>query len=332
MRAAATTVVLLALLCVLSSVSAELTDTVPFDHWAYDAVQMLADQGILIGYPDGYFKGDRALTSYEFAMAVSRLLDTIRAGGVGAQGATGAAGATGAQGAPGPQGPVGAAGAPGPAGPPGPAGSSEIDEARVVAIVEALLGEFEDDIDQLSDDIAALQSDVYDLNERIGDLEVARGRFPVVSGYLDYRIGSMDCFDLNHEFDALLAEIGMAGAVGKDAYAQVVVKHVDNRAPLSAIGNEINQGPPLAVPPGPPDQTRGWGPSDVYLDEAWLALEGSWPADGTWTFGRQFQSYGLGLVVDNQRLSQQGVHGRFEPRSKLMVAGGPVQPTVSPEG
>lgn len=314
MRAAATTAVLLALLCVLSPVSAELTDTVPFDHWAYDAVQTLADQGILIGYPDGYFKGDRALTRYEFAMAVSRLLDTIRAGGVGvgAQGATGAAGATGAQGAPGPQGPVGPAGAPGPAGPPGPAGSSEIDEARVVALVEALLGEFEDDIDQLADDIAALQSDVYDLDERIGDLEVARGRFPVVSGYLDYRIGSMDCFDLNHEFDAMLAEIGMAGAVGEDAYAQVVVKHVDNRVPLSAIGNEINQGPPLAVPPGPPDQTRGWGPSDVYLDEAWLALEGSWPADGTWTFGRQFQSYGLGLVVDNQRLSQQGVHGRFE--------------------
>lgn len=308
MRNAAVASIILVLLCALSPVFADLSDTVPFDHWAYDAVQMLADQGILIGYPDGYFKGDRALTRYEFAVAVSRLLDTIRSreAGIGAPGATGAPGAPGA---PGPQGPVGPAGPPGPAGPQGPPGSGEIDEARVAAIVEALLGEFKTDLEEVGDDVAALRSDVDDLEDRIDTLEQAR--FPVMSGYLDYRVGSLDC-DLDHEFDAILAEIGMAGAVGEDAYAQVVVKHVDNRVPLAALGNEINQGPLLAVPPGPPDPTRGWGPSDVFLDEAWLAIEGSWPADGTWKFGRQFQSYGLGLVVDNQRLSQQGVHGRFE--------------------
>jgi hypothetical protein len=49
-------------------------DTVPFEHWAYDAVQQLVDAGIIIGYPDGTFKGDRAMTRYEFAMAISRLL------------------------------------------------------------------------------------------------------------------------------------------------------------------------------------------------------------------------------------------------------------------
>ncbi|MGC9317621.1 MAG: S-layer homology domain-containing protein, partial [Armatimonadota bacterium] len=42
-------------------------DTVPFDHWAYDAVQQLVEEGIIIGYPDGTFKGDRAMTRYEFA-------------------------------------------------------------------------------------------------------------------------------------------------------------------------------------------------------------------------------------------------------------------------
>ncbi len=50
---------------------------VPFDHWAYDAVQQLIDMGIIIGYPDGCFRGDRTLTRYEFAMALSRLLDAI---------------------------------------------------------------------------------------------------------------------------------------------------------------------------------------------------------------------------------------------------------------
>ncbi|MGQ9731235.1 MAG: S-layer homology domain-containing protein, partial [Candidatus Zipacnadales bacterium] len=53
-------------------------ETVPFDHWAYDAVQKLVDAGIIIGYPKTFeFKGDRAMTRYEFAMAISRLMDWV---------------------------------------------------------------------------------------------------------------------------------------------------------------------------------------------------------------------------------------------------------------
>jgi len=42
--------------------------------WAKDAVAALAAKGILEGYPDGTFKGDRAATRYEVAMIVARLL------------------------------------------------------------------------------------------------------------------------------------------------------------------------------------------------------------------------------------------------------------------
>jgi len=45
---------------------------VPLNHWAYDAVQSLAAKGIIIGYPDGTFGGNRAMTRYEFAMAIAR--------------------------------------------------------------------------------------------------------------------------------------------------------------------------------------------------------------------------------------------------------------------
>ncbi len=45
---------------------------VPLNHWAYDAVQSLAAKGIVIGYPDGTFGGNRAMTRYEFAMAIAR--------------------------------------------------------------------------------------------------------------------------------------------------------------------------------------------------------------------------------------------------------------------
>lgn len=44
------------------------------DMWAKDAVAALAAKGILEGYPDGTFKGDRAATRYEVAVIVARLL------------------------------------------------------------------------------------------------------------------------------------------------------------------------------------------------------------------------------------------------------------------
>ncbi len=47
---------------------------VPADHWAYPALKHLSDQGLIDGYPSGFFKGDRPLTRYEFAQAMSRLL------------------------------------------------------------------------------------------------------------------------------------------------------------------------------------------------------------------------------------------------------------------
>lgn len=47
---------------------------VPKDHWAYTYVKSLADKGYLEGYPDGEFKGDRAMTRYEYATVIYRAL------------------------------------------------------------------------------------------------------------------------------------------------------------------------------------------------------------------------------------------------------------------
>ena len=47
---------------------------VPKTHWAYDFVKDLSDKGFLVGYPDGTYKGDKAMTRYEFATALYRAL------------------------------------------------------------------------------------------------------------------------------------------------------------------------------------------------------------------------------------------------------------------
>ncbi|GMV37414.1 MAG: hypothetical protein AMXMBFR61_19220 [Fimbriimonadales bacterium] len=43
---------------------------VPESHWAYDALETLKGAGLLVGYPDGTFRGARPLSRYEFAVAV----------------------------------------------------------------------------------------------------------------------------------------------------------------------------------------------------------------------------------------------------------------------
>lgn len=45
----------------------QLFPDVPKNHWAYEYVSTLKGNGVLTGYPDGEFKGDRPMTRYEFA-------------------------------------------------------------------------------------------------------------------------------------------------------------------------------------------------------------------------------------------------------------------------
>ncbi|MGM9323024.1 S-layer homology domain-containing protein [Deinococcus aquaticus] len=58
-----------------------LTD-VPAGHWAKDAIDKLVSTGIILGYPDGTFRGTQNLTRYEAAVIIARLLDQVKTGEV----------------------------------------------------------------------------------------------------------------------------------------------------------------------------------------------------------------------------------------------------------
>ncbi|ADR37768.1 S-layer domain-containing protein (plasmid) [Oceanithermus profundus DSM 14977] len=49
---------------------------VPEDHWAKEAVESLAAQGIVEGFPDGTFRGNDYVTRYQIAMLIYRLLES----------------------------------------------------------------------------------------------------------------------------------------------------------------------------------------------------------------------------------------------------------------
>ena len=143
---------------------------VPTDHWAYEAVNDLQEKGILIGYPEGTFQGKRALTRYEFAVAISRMIPVIveqvlqRVPG-GAQGVSQEQlkalqeRVTTLEGKPGAIS--------------GPIGSMDLDNLR------KLMDQFRDELAALGVDVDALKRDVANLTERVGALEaeVARVKF-----------------------------------------------------------------------------------------------------------------------------------------------------------
>lgn len=51
---------------------------VPVNHWAYDAVNELSKLGIVSGMPDGTFQGNQAMTRYQVAVALYRLMQNIQ--------------------------------------------------------------------------------------------------------------------------------------------------------------------------------------------------------------------------------------------------------------
>lgn len=51
---------------------------VPEYHWAYEAVKTLRDNGLIVGYPDGTYKGPRPMSRYEFAVAMRAAYEKLK--------------------------------------------------------------------------------------------------------------------------------------------------------------------------------------------------------------------------------------------------------------
>jgi len=137
-------------------------------HWAYQAVENLRAKNIVWGYPDGYFRGKRTLTRYEFAVALDRALKSIpeKSGPEGKQGPAGEAGR------PGDVGPAG------PAGPMGPPGMTP----EEVATFRRLMSEFKDELASLGNSVAAVNRKVDALGARVAAIELALSKMPKLSG------------------------------------------------------------------------------------------------------------------------------------------------------
>lgn len=68
------------LLMILASVSiafASPFSDVPKDHWAFEAIDTLHSKGIIDGYADGTFKGNKVVSRYHLAMVIAKMLVSV---------------------------------------------------------------------------------------------------------------------------------------------------------------------------------------------------------------------------------------------------------------
>src|SRR5687767_2476264 len=147
---------------------ADMFKDVPSDHWAYQAVESLRQKGIVIGYPDGYFRGKRTLTRYEFAVALDRALGQLDAR------------IRALEGRPRDITPAvpGQKGETGPQGPPGPPGVTPEELAQLRRLTQ----EFRDELAALGNNMRAVQARLDALAREIAAIREELARMPKFGG------------------------------------------------------------------------------------------------------------------------------------------------------
>ncbi|MGO8670555.1 MAG: S-layer homology domain-containing protein [Capsulimonadaceae bacterium] len=106
---------------------------VPQNHWAYQEVHDLADKGLVKGYLNGQFLGSRAMTRYEFATVIDRLLQTISDMKAGTTPTTGVT-------------------------------QDDLDKIQV------LVDKFQPELDAIQADVSKAKSDIDDLRQNVAEL------------------------------------------------------------------------------------------------------------------------------------------------------------------
>lgn len=176
--------ILLSLGAVVLMSSAAFSQTypdVPTGHWAYDAITELTNDGIIKGYPDGTFKGNRNLTRYEFALALRDALASLKSRMDAIEAASNK-----------------------PAVPPtvinkvetvtDPKVTAELTKlAADSAKMQKLATEFQDELAALGVDVEALKKDNSDLQKRVAAIEAAMAKLKI-SADLDFIIRGTQSF------------------------------------------------------------------------------------------------------------------------------------------
>ena len=260
-------------------------EDVPADHWAYEAIDYLQQAGLVEGYPDNTFRGDRPFTRYEMAMVIARVFTKIQ--DWQAMDAPVASGSM----------PV------------------DIDLSEVYVRLDRLSDEFRDELADLGARITAVEDEQYRLRGDMDDLK-ALIKDSGLSGVARWRAGGY----IATGQDDLTNEVGYETYIQLtylfqpepdiDFKLSMIASETEGPAGTGFIPGVNNETGSTAV--GTPPFSRGSNSSSFIIDEANVtycwgdapSFMGSCPV---LTFGRQYFSQGeFGLAGDNAYRSNFG--------------------------
>lgn len=281
--------------------SASSFSDVPTDHWAYEAVDTLQAEGIVEGYPDGTFKGNRTFTRYEMAMVIARIWTKIQDMK------------------------------------PAMGGVSQADFDEYKSIVDALLEEFRDDLSALENRVDGLEGRVDNLEDRVSTLEKMKNSIEW-SGVMRLRVediltGQESGFNTTPGFPSTIPgpTPGQGVGVGTE-YEQMILlaaeaspsDYLDVYVDLWQISSDIDS--PKAEPMSSAGGPLNPSPANLalVLDQAYATADMNklmgwdngligWLRDVNLTVGRQYNTFGaFGLTYDNG----------FESRNSFFIDAG----------
>jgi len=256
---------------------------VPSGHWAADAIQRLVDMGLVEGYKDGTFQGDKGLTRYEYAMVVDRLVKLLDGRYCTKEDCSGPGEKL-----------------------PGNLATKE-DLAEVKDIVQKLAAEFKDElaalkvqVDKNTTDIAKLQKDVA--TARIGNVavkgsvrqridapntELAAGAFYTsYYGIVYDPLGAAGVNDLQAGYE-MLPSLTFSGPAGDDVDFSIGLSSKLDSSPMSYAASAAN------VEQGQLVIDHAWADVDFTKDVRELDLFKLKSGYQGWSFGP------YGMLADN---------------------------------
>lgn len=262
---------------------------VPEHHWAYEALQYLQDAGLVEGYPDGTFRGDRPFSRYEMAMIVARIFTKLEDW----QAANGVPQST--------------------------SSSSDVDMQEVYARLDRLAGEFRDELDALGARVTAVEDEQTRMRDEMSNIR-ALIKESGLSGTARWRTGTFIAGGTS-DTDT---ELGFEQEIRLN-YKFNVDDSTDFHLSMTSYENEgpVSDG----VKPGQNNETPGANPSPLpailrrnsssfVVDEVFVehCLKG-WDFAGdcpVLTVGRHYFSEGeFGLAGDNGYRSTFGIRADF---------------------
>ena len=268
---------------------------VPTDHWAWRAVKHLQEEGMVIGFPDGTFKGDNLFTRYEMAMVIARMYDQFmeKVADVEAKIPTGTSGIT----------------------------QEQLDSYK--ADMQEILDGFKEELEMRGYDIDDMKDWMWNIEDRVAALE-KRSQAVTIDGVLRFRIEDI----ITNEYVGPYGSPFIGGTPGsnpgesfkanqmvKIAFSAEPAEFLKTYIDLWQIRDYLSTGAGIGGPWMEKD--NGW----LAVDQAYVMADlykilgwepGSLFNHFTIGVGRMYDVYGTyGMIFDNKYRTRPGLVFNF---------------------